>query len=108
LSLRVEEEHYIPYQMVLNYLKEEKEVSEVKVKIRELLQKIVKCDHEKAISLFNELKKFNLREQTVAQIVSICPTSVGELLPLMSFEQKVPNEEVLKEIVEVVKKYITS
>lgn len=71
----------------------------------EYTKTISKCDSEKAEQLYSELKKMNLKEVTIAMIINIRPKIVDELRTLLIFEDRIPDEEVLKEIIDLLDKY---
>ncbi|MEL9939754.1 MAG: hypothetical protein QW632_00505 [Ignisphaera sp.] len=78
------------------------EASEIVKVTLEYLDKVEKCDYEKIENLYNELKKFGFKETTLAMILNILPRSVDELRALLVFEDRVPEEDVLKNVVEII------
>ena len=64
------------------------------------MNRVTRCDEDVVEALYNDLKSYGLKEVTISMILNILPQSVDELRTLLVFEEKVPDENILKEIVE--------
>ncbi len=74
-------------------------------RLKEYLDRVVKCDAENAEKLYQELLNLGLMEISAAMIVDIRPISIGELRTLLHFETRMPDEEVLRKILELLDQY---
>jgi DNA-directed RNA polymerase subunit F len=77
------------------------EISELVKTVIEYLDKVSKCSDDAAEEVYNELKKYGLKETSIAMIINIVPQSIDELRTLLVFEEKIPDEQILKNIVEL-------
>jgi len=77
-------------------------------KVLEYLDRVVKCPEDSAEELFEKLKMYGLKEETAAMILNVVPTSIDELRTLLFLESRVPEENVLEEIVKLVSEHCTS
>jgi len=75
-------------------------VSELARAVMEYLDRVVKCDEDVAEELYNELKKYGFKEASISMILNIIPQSIDELKALLVFEESIPDESVIKSIVE--------
>lgn len=72
----------------------------------EYLTSNTKCDIDKSEKLYNELKTFNLKELTISLIINLLPKTIDELkFVVATFEERVPDEEILNRILELVSQY---
>ncbi|MEM1644538.1 MAG: hypothetical protein QXL96_01500 [Ignisphaera sp.] len=64
------------------------------------------CDPDKSEALMNKLQEeYNLRDTTIALIINVIPRTIDELRMLLAFETSVPEEEIQRKILDVVKEY---
>ncbi|MEM4513595.1 MAG: hypothetical protein QXZ41_03710 [Ignisphaera sp.] len=64
------------------------------------------CDPNKSEILMNKLREeFKLRDTTIALIINIVPRTIDELRMLLAFETSVPEEDIQRRILEIVKEY---
>ncbi|MDK6029504.1 hypothetical protein QPL79_09020 [Ignisphaera sp. 4213-co] len=77
-------------------------VSEIVKVTLEYLDKVEKCDYEKIDYMYNELKKLGFKEVTISMILNIVPKSIDELRTLLVFEEKIPDDDVLKTIIDMI------
>ncbi len=75
----------------------------------EYLSNSTKCDIDKSEKLYNELKTFNLKELTISLIINLLPKTIDELkFVVATFEERVPDEEVLNKILDLTSQYCRS
>ncbi len=90
----------IPYAEVTKIIKGlmEKgvELDQITMRVYEYVSKFTKC--KKASELVSTLTSAGLREITAVIIANILPRSVDELKALMNFEDEIPGEDKLNEI----------
>jgi len=118
LSYVILEEHSIPNALAKKILKEYMEMlsrlgfsvddNPTLRKVLEYLDRVVKCPEDSAEELFEKLKMYGLKEETASMILNVVPTSVDELRTLLFLESRVPEENVLDEIVKLVSEHCTS
>jgi len=118
LSYVILEEHSIPNALAKKFLEEYVEMlsrmgfnvdeSPTLRKVLEYLDRVVNCPEDSAEELFEKLKMHGLKEETAAMILNVVPTSVDELRTLLFLESRVPEENVLDEIVKLVSERCTS
>ena len=64
-----------------------------------------KCSEDKVDELVDKLLGLGLREITAAHVINICPRTKDELISLLNFEQKMPSEENMEKILELLSEY---
>ncbi len=86
---------------LLEELHKKTELSSVALRVMDYLRRIPICeDYEKALK---ELGKFKISDFTRVLIVNNCPRTMDELLQVINaFEPKIPDEKILKEILETI------
>jgi len=77
-------------------------ISELARVVMEYLDKVVRCNENDVEELYNELKKYGFKEVTTSMILNIIPQSIDELRTLMVFEESIPDENVLKNVVDMI------
>ncbi len=112
MSYEIVEFHDIPIPVAKKYLEEYQETvtkySEVPELIRSMLEyatQVSKCDPENAEKVYRELVNMGFKEITAAMIVNIRPRVLDELRTLLVFETEVPEEDVLKKVLELLDTY---
>ena len=113
IGAEVLEEKHIPNPIARKLL--EKIIKEIEAKegsVPPLLLKTVeylrmfsKMEPEKAEELEEELKKFNLKPETIVMIINICPKTLDELRTLLTVEERTIDTEEATKILEVIQKY---
>ncbi|MDT7887741.1 MAG: RNA polymerase Rpb4 family protein [Desulfurococcales archaeon] len=78
------------------------------VKLQDLQRRVLehatifsKCREDKTEELVEKLMGLGLREVTAVHVVNICPRTKDELLSLLNFEQRMPDEEHMEKILEM-------
>ncbi len=72
----------------------------------EYLSSNTKCDEDKGEKLYKELKAFNLKELTISLLINLLPKTIDELkFVVATFEEKIPEEEILNKILDLLKQY---
>ncbi|OYT49123.1 MAG: hypothetical protein B6U85_00175 [Desulfurococcales archaeon ex4484_42] len=72
------------------------ELDQITMRVYEYVSKFTKC--ERASELVNILTSMRLKEITAVIIANILPRSIDELRALMNFEDEIPSEDKLNEI----------
>lgn len=108
-EIRIVEEHGIPYSIARKYLEsliKDGISSSLIQRTYDYLTSVIKCDADNAQKLMEELKQFNLKEETIAIIASICPDNIDDLRAVLVIEGSINlDKDQLEKIVEIVKKY---
>lgn len=63
------------------------------------------CDYNRARELMSKLQEFKLKDITISLIINIAPKTIDELRMLLSFETVIPDENILNNILWLVKEY---
>lgn len=109
---KIVEEHSIPYSIARKYVEDlikEGVSSSILQRVSEYLQQVIKCDSESAQKLLEELRQFNLKEESMALIASICPDNLDDLRAILVIEGSTNlDKDQLEKIIEIVKKYKSS
>lgn len=64
------------------------------------------CNPDKVDELVNILKnEFKLRDTSISLIINILPETLDELRMLLAFETTIPEEDVLRKILDLVKEF---
>jgi len=98
----------IPITIAIGIMKRSIDISNItdlQQRFLEYGEKIIKCSPEAGEELFEELLKLGLKEVTASQIIDISPSDISILKMLMSFEDKMPSNDVLEKILELVRDY---
>jgi len=107
MAYEILEFHDIPYAVAKKLLEKYAQklggnVSELVRIVMEYLNNVVKCNEDVIEELYNELRKYELKETTIAMILNILPQTIDELKTLMVFEERIPDENMLKEIINMI------
>ncbi len=109
MPLEVLEYKDVPLAMVKKIIEEEKnkgvELPELVKLFEEYIDKVNKCDVERIEELYSKLKELGFRSETVAMMINIRPRILDELRILLVFEPTVPDEDVLKKVLELLDEY---
>jgi DNA-directed RNA polymerase subunit F len=109
MSIKVIEEEFVPYSIARRLLEQliKSGVSSALIqRTHDYLVSVEKCNAEDAQKIVEELKKLNiLKNETIAIIASICPTSIDELRSILVIEGKVLPTEDLEKILNIIFKY---
>jgi len=112
LSYEIIEFHDIPIPIAAKFLKEYQEAmskySEIPELIRSMLEyatQLSKCSADNAEKAYREIINMGFKEITAAMIVNIRPRIVDELRTLLVFESSIPDESVLKKVLEILDVY---
>jgi DNA-directed RNA polymerase subunit F len=111
-SLKIEEEHFIPYSVAKKYLQEiisNGISSNLLQRTFDYLNSVSKCSPDDAIKIMEELKDIIKREDIRAIIASLCPLTIEEVRSILVLDTSTTYPtEVVQKIIEVVKKYMES
>ena len=111
-SLRIEEEHYVPYpfaKKVLQQLISSGNSSAILQRTFEYLNTFSKCNDSEAEAVMEELKNIVAREDVRAIIASLCPTTIEEVRTILVLDSgKTYTTEQIQKIIEVVKSHLKS
>lgn len=101
--------HEIPGALARKFIKEYierlrqrgEQPPELLVMLVQNLDKVSKCSEDSAERLYKELISMGFKEITASMIVDIRPMTIDELRMLLLFEPRVPDEDVLKKVLEL-------
>lgn len=112
MSYEIIEFHDIPIPLAAKFLKEYLETmtkyGEIPELVRSMLEyatQLSKCSADNAEKAYRELINMGFKEITAAMIINIRPRIVDELRTLLVFESSIPDESVLKKVLEVLDTY---
>jgi DNA-directed RNA polymerase subunit F len=113
LRVKVEKVKLLSNAEALKILKEYSErerektgaVSLLVQRVLEYLYKFNKVQVEKAEEFAEKLVAIGLREESIVMIMNMCPRSIDELLTLLVYKERVPEEEQLERILGIVSEY---
>lgn len=71
----------------------------------EYLQSISICDSDRVDELIEKLREFNLKPVSIALLINLRPKTIDELRMFLVFEPSIPDEDVAKRILEVIKEF---
>ena len=91
---------------ILKDIQETEELNYIQKDVLEHVDKFAKVSAENAIEMKNRLIGMGLSQQRAIKIVDIMPRSMEELLSV--FYKEVPEEKLLKEILNIVEEYVNS
>jgi len=74
---------------------------ELLVMLSQNLDKVSKCSEDSAEQIYQQLLSMGFKEITASMIVDIRPMTMDELRMLLLFEPRVPDEDVLKKVLEL-------
>ena len=111
-SLKIEEEHYVPYPFAKKILQEiisSGNSSAILQRTFEYLNTFSKCNDTEAEAVMEELKDIIPREDIRAIIASLCPTTIEEIRSILVLDSgKTYTTEQIQKIIEIVKSHIGS
>jgi len=111
-SLKIEEEHYVPYSFAKKILQElisSGNSSTILQRTFEYLNTFSKCNEDEAEAIMEELKDIIPREDVRAIIASLCPTTIEEVRSILVLDSgKTYTTEQIQKIIEVVKSHMES
>lgn len=111
-SVKVIEEHYIPYSVAKKYLQEVINngfSSSLLQRTFEYLNAVSKCDDKGAEEIMEELKEIVKKEEIRAMIASLCPQTIDEVRVILATDTSTTyTTEQVQKIVEIVKKHMES
>jgi DNA-directed RNA polymerase subunit F len=110
-SESVIEEHYIPYSKAKKYIYElikSGSQSPMIQRVYEYLNSVEKCSDEDVNSLLDEIKTIIEKEEALAMIASICPTTIDELKAILVIDNKTYSNDDLEKVIESIKKHLKS
>ena len=99
----------IPIPLVKKLLEEEirrrEKVPNLLQSVYEHVKKLAYCPEEAAEKLMEELVSMGFKRITAAMIINIRPRILDELRTLLVFESRVPDEDVLNRVLELLDKH---
>lgn len=111
-SIRVIEEHYIPYSVAKKYLQDlisNGNSSNLLQRTFDYLNSISKCDSKGAEQIMEELKEIVKKEELRAMIASLCPQTVDEVRIILATDTSTTyTTEQVQKIIEIVKNHMES
>ncbi len=110
-SLEVVEEHFISYPEAKKYIYEiikSGSQSAILQRVYEYLSNVEKCPAEEAEALKAELSSIVKKEEVIAMIASICPTTIDELKAIIVVDKTNYSDEDLQKIIAAVKSHLKS
>jgi len=109
LSYEVVSYAEIPIPIVKRLLEEEirrrEKVSNLLQSVYEHVKKLSYCSEGAAERLMEELTSMGFKRITAAMIINIRPRVLDELRTLLVFESRVPDEDVLNRVLELLDEY---
>ncbi len=106
--IKVLKEKLIPITEVKRILEDKsknEELTTIEQTTLEYARKFSKIPSDKALKLIDELKKFDISEFSIIQIINILPETIEELRVILDREEKIFETETLKQILNVIMKY---
>jgi len=111
-SIRVIEEHYIPYSVAKKYLQDlisNGNSSNLLQRTFDYLNSISKCDSKGAEQIMEELKEIVKKEELRAMIASLCPLTIDEVRIILATDTSTTyTTEQVQKIIEIVKNHMES
>ncbi|BFH73519.1 DNA-directed RNA polymerase subunit F [Sulfurisphaera javensis] len=111
-SLKVEEEHYVPYSYAKKILQDvisSGSSSNILQRTFEYLNTVSKCDSDVSLKIMEELKDIIPREDIRAIIASICPTTIEEVRSILVLDSgKTYTTDQIQKIISIVKSHMES
>ncbi|MCI2414585.1 MAG: RNA polymerase Rpb4 family protein [Candidatus Aramenus sp.] len=110
-SLEVVEEHFISYPEAKKCIYEiirNGSQSAILQRVYEYLNNVEKCPAEEVESLKAELSNVVKKEEVIAMIASICPTTIDELKAILVIDKSSYSDEDLQKIIGAVKSHLKS
>ncbi|AWR94428.1 RNA polymerase Rpb4 family protein [Acidianus brierleyi] len=105
------DEHYISYSEAKKYIYEIIKSglqSPMIQRVYEYLNNVEKCSNEDVSSLLDEIKPIIEKEEVLAMIASICPTTIDELRAILVIDNKTYSNDDLEKVIESIKKHLKS
>jgi DNA-directed RNA polymerase, subunit F (EC 2.7.7.6) len=111
-SIRVIEEHHIPYSVAKKYLQDlisNGNSSNLLQRTFDYLNSISKCDSKGAEQIMEELKEIVKKEELRAMIASLCPQTIDEVRIILATDTSTTyTTEQVQKIIEIVKNHMES
>lgn len=111
-SLKIEEEHFIPYSVAKKILQElisSGNSSNILQRTFEYLNNFSKCNDNEALAIMEELKDIIQKEEVRSIIASLCPTTVEEVRSILVLDSgKIYSTEIIQKIIQIIKSHMES